>query len=150
MLNEDQANQKLVEHLLFLFRQLHRGAESHAIKGGFTVPQRIVMGHLVRYGDLSVKELSQKVGLSHSTISGIVDRLERKGLVMRSQNLQDRRITKVTTTDLGKKHIKMMPHQMFSGVVDIFDRAMVAEKIKILEGLAALRQLLDKEEEKQL
>ena len=148
MLNEDRANanQKLVEHLLFLFRELHNDAESHAIKGGFTVPQRIVMGHLFRYGDLSVKELSQKVGLSHSTISGIVDRLERKGLVMRSQNPQDRRITQVTTTDLGKNHINMLPHQMFSGVVDTFNQATAADQIKIMEGLATLRQLLDKGE----
>ena len=32
---------------------------------------------------LSVKELSRRMGLSHSTVSGIVDRLERRGLVAR-------------------------------------------------------------------
>ena len=146
MLNEDGDIKILVDNLFFLFRALHRGLESQVMEYGFTVPQRIVMGHLVRYGDLSVKELSQKVGLSHSTISGIVDRLERKGLVMRSQNPQDRRITKVTTTDLGKNHINMLPHQMFSSVVDAFNQATAADQIKIMEGLATLRQLLDKAE----
>ena len=150
MLNEAHVNHKLVEDLLFLFRELHRGAESNAIKGGFTVPQRIVMGHLVRYGDLSVKELSQKVGLSHSTISGIVDRLERKGLVMRSQHQQDRRITKVTTTDSGKNHINMLPHQMFSGIVEVFNQTTIDEQTKIMEALTTLRKLLDKGENNQL
>jgi len=44
------------------------------------------MGQLARHGGMSVKELSQKVGLSHSTVSGIVDRLERKGLAARVQD----------------------------------------------------------------
>jgi DNA-binding MarR family transcriptional regulator len=147
MLKEDRSNQKLVEHLFFLFRLLHRGAETQAIKGGFTLPQRIVMGQLVRNGDLSVKELSQKVGLSHSTVSGIVDRLERKGLAMRIQDPQDRRITKVTKTDLAKNHFNnMLPQQMFSGFVDAFNQATAGEQVKILDGLTTLRQLLDKGE----
>jgi DNA-binding MarR family transcriptional regulator len=147
MLKEDRSNQKLVEHLFFLFRSLHRGADAQAIKGGFTLPQRIVMGQLVRNGDLSVKELSQKVGLSHSTVSGIVDRLERKGLAMRIQDPQDRRINKVTITDLAKKHFNnMLPQQMFSGIVDAFNQATAVEQVKILDGLTTLRQLLDKGE----
>ena len=145
MLKEDQGNQKLVEQLLFLFRALHRGAETQAVKSGFTLPQTIVKGQLVRYGDLSVKELSQKMGLSHSTVSGIVDRLERKGMVMRYQDPQDRRITKVKLTELADNHLNnMLPHRMFSGIVDAFNQATAGEQMKILEGLTILRQLLDK------
>ncbi len=147
MLEEDRASQKLIEHLLFLFRALRHGAKCRAMEDGFTVPQRFVMGHLLRYGDLSVKELSQQVGLTHSTVSGIVDRLERKGLAKRIRDPQDRRITKVSLTDLAKDHFNsMMTQRMFSGVVDVFNRATAGEQMKILEGLKTLRELLDKGE----
>jgi len=147
MLEEDRASQKLLEHLHFLFSSLRHAAKCRAMEDGFTVPQRIVMGYLLRYGDLSVKELSQQVGLSHSTISGIVDRLERKGLAKRIRDPQDRRINKVSLTDLAKDHIhNMMTQQMFSGVLDAFNRATAGEQMKILEGLKTLRELLDKGE----
>lgn len=147
VVKEEQASQKLVEQLLFLFRALHRGAESQAVRSGLTLPQSIVMRQLARSGDLSVKELSQKMGLSHSTISGIVDRLERKGLVARFQDPQDRRITKVTMTGKAKNHYAhVLPHRMFSGVVEAFNRATAGEQMKIIEGLAILGRLLGKME----
>jgi DNA-binding MarR family transcriptional regulator len=147
MLKEDQS-QKLADMLVFLFRALHRGLESQPMKDGHTVPQRIVLGQLARHGQggLSVKELSRKMGLSHSTISGIVDRLERKGLVKRIQDQQDRRITKVTITGLASGHFhKMLSQQMFSGIVEAFRNAPAGEQEKIMEGLAALKKLLDQE-----
>lgn len=147
MLKEDRVSQELVEHLLFLHRALRHGVKSRAMADGYTIPQRIVMGYLFRHGDLSVKELSQQVGLSHSTISGIVDRLERKGLATRIQDPRDRRITKVSLTDLARNHFNsMMTQRMFSGIVGVFNRATAGEQMKILEGFRTLRELLDREE----
>jgi DNA-binding MarR family transcriptional regulator len=144
MLNEDGDIRILVDNLFFLFRSMHRGLESRVTEGGSTIPQRFVMGQLSKHGSMSVKELSQKVGLSHSTVSGIVDRLERKGLATRIQDPRDRRITKVDLTDLARNHLcKIMPQRMFSGIVDLFNNAAPGEQKKILDGLTALRQLLD-------
>lgn len=146
MSNEDRA-QELVDNLVYLFRAVRRGVECHTREHGQTVPQRIVLGQLARHGGLSVKELSEKVELSHSTVSGIVDRLERKGLAKRIQDQQDRRITKVTITDLARHHMNnCMSQQMFSGIVEVFNSAADREQIKILDGLTVLRQLLDKGE----
>lgn len=150
MLNEDRARE-LVEHLSYLFRAVRRGVECHAREHGQTVPQRIVLGQLARYGALSVKELSEKVELSHSTVSGIVDRLERKGLAKRVQDQQDRRITKVTITDLARHHMNnWLSQQMFSGIVEVYNNAADGEQIKILDGLTALRQLLDEDSKSQV
>ncbi len=146
MSNEDGDIKILVNNLFFIFRTLHRGLESQAIKDGSTLPQRIVMGQLARHGGMSVKELSQKVGLSHSTVSGIVDRLERKGLAKRIQDPRDRRITRVTITDSAKKHLTdVLQQRMFSSIIDALNQATAGERVKILEGLSVLRQLLDKE-----
>lgn len=145
-MHQKEVSQELIDHLFFLHKAMHRGMESDSLKSGITVPQRSVLGMLVRYGSLSVKELSQKVELSHSTISGIVDRLENKGLVKRFQDPQDRRFTKVTISAEVYDYVQnKMRHYMFSGIVDAFKNATAEEQAKILDGLTILRQLLDKE-----
>ena len=147
MLNQEQVVQ-LVDNLFFLFQALHRGMEADANKGGITVPQRIVMHQLFKHGGLSVKELSQKVGLSHSTISGIVDRLERKGMVNRLQDPQDRRFTKVTVSETVRNYIQnQRPRHMLEFMMDVFKDASEEQQRVILEGVTTLRQLLDKEEQ---
>jgi DNA-binding MarR family transcriptional regulator len=47
---------------------------------------------------LSLSELSSRMGLTHSTVSGIVDRLERRGLLSRTQRAEDRRFIEIQVT----------------------------------------------------
>lgn len=146
-MNNEQATQKLMDNLFFLHKAMHRGVDSNAHKNGITIPQKSVLRMLVRYGSLSVKEISQKVELSHSTVSGIVDRLENKGLVKRLQDPQDRRFTKVTISAEVKDFIQnKMPHYMFAGIAEAFKNATPEEQVKIIDGLTILRQLIDKED----
>jgi DNA-binding MarR family transcriptional regulator len=58
---------------------------------GFTMPQLIVLG-TIKEGARTIGEISQLVDLSYSTVSGIVDRLERNGIVVRKRDEHDRRI----------------------------------------------------------
>ena len=147
MLQQEQVVQ-LVDNLFYLFQALHRGMEADASKAGITVPQRIVMHQLFKLGPLSVKELSQKVGLTHSTISGIVDRLERKGMAARFQDPEDRRFTKVTVSENVKNYLQNQhPRHLFEFMMDVFKDASVEEQRIILDGVTTLRRLLDKEEQ---
>lgn len=141
-MNHEHTFQELVDNLFFLVKSLHRGFHSEDLKTEITFPQRMVIGMLARFGDLSVKQLSEKMDLSHSTISGIVDRLERKGLVTRRQDPEDRRFTKVILSDEVKKRIEEQRIHMFSGVISAFKDASQEEQEKILTGLATLRRLL--------
>jgi DNA-binding MarR family transcriptional regulator len=58
---------------------------------GLTMPQLIVLG-TIKEGARTIGEISQLVDLSYSTVSGIVDRLERNGIVVRKRDEHDRRI----------------------------------------------------------
>jgi MarR family transcriptional regulator, organic hydroperoxide resistance regulator len=144
-LNQEQTSQELVDNLFFLFKALHRGCHSEEFKTELTFPQRMLIGMLARFGNLSVKQLGEKMELSHSTISGIIDRLERKGLVSRFQDPEDRRFTKVILAVEVKQRMEEKRNQnMFSGVVSAFKNANQEEQLKILTGLTTLRQLLDR------
>ena len=46
---------------------------------------------LVHSEGISLRALSKELGLAHSTVSGIVDRLEKRGMVVRQTDEADRR-----------------------------------------------------------
>jgi len=59
-------------------------------------PQQInLIKELTRQDGLTLNELSARMGLAHSTISGIVDRLEHKKLVHRRPDPQNRRYIRI-------------------------------------------------------
>ena len=79
-------------------------------KFGITGPQLWALKTIYVNGSLSLGELSQKMYLHPSTISGITDRLEDKGYVMRGRAQEDRRVVKVYLTTEGKKLVKKTPN----------------------------------------
>jgi DNA-binding MarR family transcriptional regulator len=54
-----------------------------------------VLRELATTDGLSLKELSQRLGLAHSTVSGIVDRLALRGFVQRRADATDRRFNRI-------------------------------------------------------
>src|SRR5579875_2133983 len=62
-------------------RKLRERLQMEYERGELTSPQRLVMSVVVHHEGLSLKELSQRVSLAHSTVSGIVSRLADRGLL---------------------------------------------------------------------
>jgi DNA-binding MarR family transcriptional regulator len=54
----------------------------------------------------SMSELSQVLSMDNSTVTGLVDRLQRSGLVTRRANPDDRRISLIRITPQGVEEIK--------------------------------------------
>jgi DNA-binding MarR family transcriptional regulator len=116
-----------------------------AIAGsGLTAPQLSVLRALVENEGLSLKDLSAHLGLAHSTVSSIVDRLERKGLVQRQTSASDRRFTCITPTAVVRTWVKSsaaLHHP--AGLVEALQRASPKERALIRDGLKTLRDLLE-------
>lgn len=72
-----------------------------AIGFGVTVPQLTCLLRVVEAGPLTLKALAQEVDLSASTLVGIIDRLEKKGLVKRDRSRTDRRQVLISATQAG-------------------------------------------------
>ena len=51
---------------------------------------------------LTPKQIADTLCLETSTISGVLDRMQKKGLIDRNINLEDRREVQVTITDKGR------------------------------------------------
>ncbi len=54
----------------------------------------------------SMSELSQVLSIDNSTLTGLIDRLERSGFVRRNSNPGDRRALNIDITDTGVKELE--------------------------------------------
>ncbi|MEM6972090.1 MAG: MarR family winged helix-turn-helix transcriptional regulator [Pseudomonadota bacterium] len=68
---------------------------------GLTYPQYLLMLVLWQDGERTVRELADRLKLSPSAVTPLVDRLEIAGLVRRQRDEQDRRVVHVGLTDQG-------------------------------------------------
>jgi len=135
---------ELEQHLSVIRQEIRRPIEAEFAKGGLTGPQRTVMQALVKSEGLSLKELTAQVGLAHSTVSGIVDRLEKRGLVQRRPNLNDRRHTTITVSEVVREFLeKRYPVIAAHPLLDALRIAKETERSAVVTGIRTLRRLFD-------
>ena len=67
-------------------------------RGQLTIPQKAVMQVVVRNHGIRLKDLGKQVHLAHSTVSGIIDRLSKRGMVQRRADPKDGRLARFYPT----------------------------------------------------
>ncbi len=139
------AAREIVDNLKVVGQFLRRVTDADIARSGLTAPQISVLDVLAETDGLSLKELSDRVALSHSTVSGIVDRLQRRGLVHRQQDAIDRRFTRIFLAERVKNYLqnKMPSFKLNPPILEAFRPANPEERSQIQEGLATLRRLLE-------
>lgn len=115
-----------------------------------TGPQGMMMGILSHDGEMKISDLSEKLGLSNSTVSGIIDRLEKQGLVERTRSLEDRRVVYVNVSTEFRKNSKENFCKIEKTFEDIMTKATTEEIEIILKGLDALEQIMDRQKKNDL
>lgn len=108
-----------------------------------TVPQLISLHELHRRGSLSLGTLTRLLYLNNSTVTGIVDRLEMRGLVRRVRKSSDRRQIHVEITEAGQAFIRNAPPPVQAHFVEQL-KAVDADDIeKLLWAIDQLAEMLD-------
>ncbi len=120
-----------------IHREIHRLIDCY----GITVPQTLVLRALIKEGKLPVSELSKRLGLTNSTVSGIIDRLEKEDYVQRCRDVKDRRIVYVCLSEKTyrlKREIPVLGPDYFSSRI----KALGPEKVdQIIESLSILADM---------
>jgi DNA-binding MarR family transcriptional regulator len=136
--------EEVIGHLRATRQALRKPVETEIARGGLTGPQRSVVHALVHSGGMSLKQLSGRVGLAHSTVSGIVDRLEARGLVERHGDAADGRVTRIDASARVRTYVRdTLPALARSPLTDALRRASSGDRLAILDGLRRLRRLLE-------
>lgn len=114
-----------------------------------TMPQTMVIGKLMNQSPMKIGELSEKLGFTNSTTSGILDRLEKQGIVERERSSEDRRVVFVSISKDFCKHHVNFPMRINSIVENLLQTAEEDELERILDGLILLKNVLEKGQSQQ-
>ncbi len=106
-------NELLINEIVGAIRKFVRAVSLDAFKiskkYGLTGPQSTLLRTLVKEGPLSSASLSRRLYVTPSNITGIIDRLEKKGLVERIRKERDRRIVLINLTESGAELSNSLP-----------------------------------------
>jgi len=100
-------SEAIEERILRALRKISRAIDLYsrklASRHQLTGPQLVCLGHVAREGPTTPSELAREVALSQATVTGILDRLEAKGLITRARNPEDKRRVILQTTEAGRR-----------------------------------------------
>jgi DNA-binding MarR family transcriptional regulator len=137
--------EQLERDLSSIRRALRKPLEAEVAKGELTAPQIAVMREVVRHDGMSLKDLSQAVSLAHSTVSGIIDRLEKRGIVIRRSDREDGRISRVYPTSAVTDFVREQIPALSRGPLESALASTTAtEQMRIAGAVRRLRVLLMK------
>ena len=134
--------EEVVARIRTLRRALLHNPYSDAERAGLTGPQVTVMTALVAKGPMTLTELSHTLRMSHSTASGIVDRLQSRGLIRRTQDTADRRRTSIAVTEIVTRYVRQLDEGPSGRLASRLAHATPAQRRAIKRGLKLLCDLL--------
>lgn len=140
----------IVETIIYLYTESRRLTKQAARELGLTGPQLTVIKLLETFGDLSLSSLSERIRAQNSTVTGIIDRMEREGLVSRERSTSDRRVVYIRLTPKGSalaKSIEVEPMEIMRGVLGALNREDSRDLLRILGKLQKRVRSLVKERE---
>ena len=113
-----------------------------------TFPQAMVLTVLGESGPMPISALAEKTGSANSTISGVVDRLEKLELARRTRSSQDRRVIYVALTP-EYMNVQKRVEPNVSGYMSKMLKGLSTEELdEILHALDKLDAVLSEAERK--
>lgn len=108
---------------------------------GITTPQLIILEQIHDKNSITVSELARQVSLKQTTVTDILNRLERKGLVSRHKDTGDRRRVLIKETAVGKKILEAAPSALQEtflekfGILEDWQQNMILSSLQLLGTL---------------
>lgn len=115
---------------------------------GVSIPQVLCLSFLNESANYqsTQSEIRRFLNLNSSTVSGIINRLEKKGLLARLPKSGDKRVVNIALTSAGEKLLGTIPsllHEQLSEKLNTLDDS---ELKRVEESLETLIKLLEIEE----
>lgn len=137
------------EKILLSVRRIMRAIDMHssylARQYGLTSPQLICLKRLSEEKEMTPGGLAKEVHLSHATVTGIINRLVKKGLVQRTRSTEDGRSYLIRLTGSGLSMIQSSPSMLQDQFMHELSKLADWEKTMILSSLQRITSILDVE-----
>jgi DNA-binding MarR family transcriptional regulator len=136
---------EIVKNLKGIMDLFRKAVKNEVKDKNLTSSQVMVIAILSHRKEMKTSELSKELGLSNSTVSGIVDRLEEKKLIERIRSKEDRRVIKVRVNKEFKTSMASKYMDVEEKITNIINKSPKEDIDIILKGLENLKKLLEEE-----
>jgi DNA-binding MarR family transcriptional regulator len=110
---------------------------------GLTAAQSIVLRVLFHEGPLSSADLSRRLYVTPSNMTGVIDRLEKKALIERVRQAADRRVVLITLTQSGNALSRTLPDPIENKLISQLSDLKTEHVQSIAEALNRVLTLID-------
>lgn len=145
-----QARATTSDEVLISLRRITQAIDIHSRQlvrqYGITTPQLIILKQIEGGEAVTVSQLAKQVSLKQATVTDILNRLERKGLVQRQKDTGDRRRVLIRETDTGKKLLEAAPSPLQETFLAKLENLEDWQQNMILTSLQLLGTLMADEE----
>jgi DNA-binding MarR family transcriptional regulator len=143
----DPERKAVIERIVAAYEaMMHSVASAHApefLEVGVTMSQAKVLYLVQAAPSLRMSDLSARLGVSLSTVSGVVDRLVDQGLLNRWDDPADRRHVVLRITDAGATQLQLFRElnegqiRALLSRIDAADLAVIGQAVDVLAAAAA-------------
>ena len=110
---------------------------------GLTGPQLVILQEMTKHREISIGELAKGISLGQATVTGILTRLENRGLVVRRRSNRDKRRVFVRTTKDCEQLLEAAPPPVQETFMEQFNNLKDWEQTLILSGLQRLVSMMN-------
>jgi DNA-binding MarR family transcriptional regulator len=128
---------EIIEHMMALVDQLRSGFEEAVARFELSVAQAKALRYLDNAGPVPMRDLACRLRCDASNVTGIVDRLEQRGLVERHAAPTDRRVKTLLITPAGAR----LAEEVWAYVLDSAEPVLVMTVDEQFQMLTLLRRL---------
>lgn len=137
------------EQVIAALRQITRAIDLHSRlllhEYGLTIPQLVALRAIERLQPVTVGALAKTIHLGSATVTGILGRLQTRGLISRARGDFDRRSVVVQLTDEGAKLIAEAPSLLQDKFRRELEKLQQWEQTSILATLQRIASMMDAE-----
>ena len=142
-------NLSLENQVIVALRRISRAIDLHSRvlvqQHSLTAPQLAALQAVGELQPITVSAVARSVHLSMATVTGIFNRLEKRGLVIRSRNGQDRRTVALELTDAGAKLLDAAPSLLQDRFRAELAKLKQWEQTQLLASLQRIATMMDAE-----
>jgi len=134
---------EILDNIRRVFQVVNEQSKRVERETGLTGPQVWGIKVIAEQGSIRVSDLAKKMYLHPTTVVGIIDRLEKRGLVSRSRSYEDRRVVDVALTDEGRSLVADLPEAASNRITRGLESLSSLDLTVIHLGLDRLTDILD-------
>ncbi|WP_395753404.1 MarR family transcriptional regulator [Prosthecobacter sp.] len=129
---------KLADFILFSQREFLLNLSRELNRDNISFAQFFLLGYLATSKELTMTDIARKMGHSTAAATGLVDRLEKLGLMERTHAVDDRRKVLVRITSRGIELVSRLRDELQNQIADAMSETSSADADSFMNAYRSL------------